>query len=46
MTYNYDRSFVDLSCCGSLIYNWGIVELHVFTSLLGGVPLCNSLGIV
>ena len=40
MTYIYDRSFVDLGCCGSFIYNWGIVVLHVFTSLLGGVPLC------
>ena len=40
MTYIYDRLFVDLSCCGSFIYNWGIVVLHVFTPLLGGVPLC------
>ena len=40
MTYIYDRSFVDLSCCGSFTYNWGIVVLHVFTSLLGRVPLC------
>ena len=25
---------------------WGIIVLHVFTSLLGGVPLCIFLGIV
>ena len=29
-----DRSVMDF------LYNWGIVVLHVFTSLLGGVPLC------
>ena len=28
------------------LYNSEIVVLHVFTSLLGGVPLCNSLGII
>ena len=39
MSYIYDRSFVDLSCRGSFIYNWGIVVLHVFISPLGGVPL-------
>ena len=45
MTYIYDRSFVDLSCSGSFIYNWGIVVLHVFTSLLGGVTLCIPYGL-
>ena len=39
MTYNYDRSFVELSCFGSLIYNWGIVLLHVFI-FFSVVPLC------
>ena len=29
-----------------LLYNSEIVVLHVVTSLLGGVPLCNSLRIV
>ena len=32
---------MELSNCGSFIYiYWGIIVLHVFTSLLGGVPLC------
>ena len=31
---------MELSGSGSFIYNWSIVVLHVFTSLLGGVPLC------
>ena len=44
MTYIYDRSVVDLSCCGYLVYNWGIIVLHVFTSFLGGVPLCIPYG--
>ena len=28
------------------LYNLGIVVLHVFTLLLGGVPFVHSLGIV
>ena len=43
--YGYDlhlvRSVVDFFFC-----NWEIVVLHVVTSLLSGVPLCNSLRIV
>ena len=27
-----------------LVYNWGIIVLHVFTSFLGGVPLCIPYG--
>ena len=27
-----------------LVYNWGIIVLHVFTSFLGGVPLCILYG--
>ena len=27
-----------------LVYNWGIMVLHVFTSFLGGVPLCIPYG--
>ena len=37
---------MELSGCGSFIYIGGIIVLHVFTSLLGGVLLCISLGIV
>ena len=27
-----------------LVYNWGIIVVHVFTSFLGGVPLCIPYG--
>ena len=27
------------------LYNWGIVVMHVFTSFLGGVPLCIPYGL-
>ena len=42
-------------CCGYdlylvgrswiFLYNYGIVVLHVFTSFLGGVPLCIPYGL-
>ena len=31
---------MELNSCGSFLYIGGIIVLHVFTSLLGGVPLC------
>ena len=31
---------MELSGCGSFIYIGGIIVLHVFTSLFGGLPLC------
>ena len=31
---------MELNGCAFFYIYWGIVVLHVFTSLLGGVPLC------
>ena len=39
-------TYIWISRSRVFLYNRDIVVLHVFTSLLGGVPLYNSLGIV